>query len=1275
MRFIAAGPDLPGNLLNARDEGDVVFVCGSGVSRRLAGLPDFFGLADAVIADLGVQKESDAAKVLRVARSLGRHCDIPGLVAADAVFGHLEREFDVATIQASVARALAPAPNVDVSAHATLLRLARTHDGCTKLITTNFDRLFERADSSVPIWTSLQLPSLSRFGNLDGIVYLHGRVNDDSSDVEKPGLILGSSDFGSAYLSDGWATEFLRKIVSTHLVVFIGYSADDPPMRYLLEGLHKTQGRTRSIYAFQSNDSEGAISRWNQRGVEAIVYDPAQCHKALWDTLHLWAKRAEDPAKWRDDVLKNARSGPRSMESFQRGQVAHIVSTHDGARAFSLSSAPATWLRVFDPSSRIGDRASRRRYKEGESDDPFVIYGLDSDPAPESTEPEARSEKPQIRWDAFSASITDLPSKTGERIPWFRGHYAKHHARLSKRLECLGSWLASVIDQPTTLWWAVQQEPLHPDIRRRMRYEVRRKVGLASVARQAWRYLLDHWDHEASDREEDWFELQQTIEDEGWTDATIRKCLEFLRPRVAVRLPIWRDEPTADSFEGSDLTDPLWLEVECPERPRDANIPNELLQSIVPRLRLLVEEASRLAMEVDDPERFLRTPLERDEKSDVSDHGRVRGLSGYVIWFAGLFDRLVQLDAAAAANEYRTWALDDNSIFQRLRLWAAVKREIETPEGFCRIVASLCEDDFWSSNNRRDLLVVMARRWNELDVDEKKILERRLLEGPPQRDHHTDEQHRKKNAWQTMNRLRWLADQGCSFTFDVDEEIASRRHDSLDWTPEWAQLAADSLESRAGFVATKTDSAPLDSVPLESLLDEAEKLSGRDNADFLVEHQPFVGWCRNHPQDALKVLSLDAEKGSFRAWAWKTLLWEQSQNPASPDLLASVATMISHVPDEQLAQFYSAATSWLGTEAVYSRLATEKPDVFDLLVDRLIEHARNTPSSTTSAIVDDDDSRDWTMDALNSPAGHLTQSLIYDPRNEDAAPDSHLALAFLDRLTRLLHLTGNARRHAIVICTHNLNWLFARFGEWTADNLLGVPNTDNAQDIAAFWAGVLWNPSISWELYRLLKVPMLAFAKEDRTARRGHSEALAYLALRGWLAPRLTQGPVEISDDELRDLLLTADSDLRSHVLWHVSRALNNEQSHDEERAAVAANLRDFFSTVWPRQKQIKTSATSLQLADMLLFNARTFEALSESVLPLLSRTTDARRIHLDDEVEGIAMSQPDHLIDLLYVILPDATEAWPNGTARILEIVEEHVKKGESKIKLSKLRRRMFGG
>lgn len=266
MRFTENGPYIPDELLLALDEGRVVFFCGAGVSRAKAQLPDFFGLADEVLKTLGVNESDPAAKILAEARGMEDRTGVPGLISADRVFGLLERKFLPVDIDRAVAKALTPKTDVDLSAHNLLLDLATSQDGKTKLVTTNFDRLFDDCGRGLQAWQPPKLPDPTRPGELDGVVYLHGRATEKYSGAEGDGFVLSSAEFGRAYLAEGWATRFFRGVIDRYAVVFIGYAADDPPVQYLLEALNKTNGRLSEVYAFQSGDDGEAKARWEHKG-------------------------------------------------------------------------------------------------------------------------------------------------------------------------------------------------------------------------------------------------------------------------------------------------------------------------------------------------------------------------------------------------------------------------------------------------------------------------------------------------------------------------------------------------------------------------------------------------------------------------------------------------------------------------------------------------------------------------------------------------------------------------------------------------------------------------------------------------------------------------------------------------------------------------------------------------------------------------------------------------------------------------------------------------
>ncbi|UNW06305.1 hypothetical protein MOV98_11940 [Acinetobacter variabilis] len=61
MQFIVNGPDIPDELLQAHEEGKVVFFCGAGISYP-AGLPGFGGLVDQIYKATGA-KTTDLQQV------------------------------------------------------------------------------------------------------------------------------------------------------------------------------------------------------------------------------------------------------------------------------------------------------------------------------------------------------------------------------------------------------------------------------------------------------------------------------------------------------------------------------------------------------------------------------------------------------------------------------------------------------------------------------------------------------------------------------------------------------------------------------------------------------------------------------------------------------------------------------------------------------------------------------------------------------------------------------------------------------------------------------------------------------------------------------------------------------------------------------------------------------------------------------------------------------------------------------------------------------------
>src|SRR6476619_4207378 len=175
MRFIPGGPDIPEELLVARDKGDVIFFCGAGVSQHNAHLPNFENLSRKVIEALGSAQDSPARKLVETAAGIGAIAGVGGLVATDRIFGLLEREFEVQDVREAVAKAIRPPDGYGLDAHRVLLDLATSRTGVTRLVTTNFDPLFEESAPDLPSWGPPRLPDPRSDHEFRGIVHLHGR--------------------------------------------------------------------------------------------------------------------------------------------------------------------------------------------------------------------------------------------------------------------------------------------------------------------------------------------------------------------------------------------------------------------------------------------------------------------------------------------------------------------------------------------------------------------------------------------------------------------------------------------------------------------------------------------------------------------------------------------------------------------------------------------------------------------------------------------------------------------------------------------------------------------------------------------------------------------------------------------------------------------------------------------------------------------------------------------------------------------------------------------
>ena len=1238
MRFFENGPAIPDELLHARDEGWVVFFCGAGVSRAKAGLPDFFGLAEKVMETLGVLVDSPARKLLEEARNLEAKTGVAGVIPADRIFGLLEREFSTDVIEAAVASALRPDDEPDdepdLTAHRTILDLATTKEGLVHVVTTNFDRLFDDCGRGLSSWQRPRLPDPSRPKDVNGIVYLHGKATSDYQRAEGDGFVLSSSQFGQAYLSEGWATSFFREIIDKYVVVFVGYAADDPPVHYLLEGLNR-QLNERQVYAFQQGEADDAASKWGHRGVKAIAYAEDSGHTALWDTLEAWAQRARDPDQWYLEVINKAKQGPQSLPPHERGQVAHIVSTIEGVRKLSKGEEPppAEWLCVFDKYRRYGEPGKLGGFlQEGPYVDPFDIYRIDSDVPPDRAS--SRDRKPPTdAWDAFNLSRVDKSILSDDNFSSITGRWASNVPPLPSRLRPMGAWIRSVADQPAAVWWAVRTTSLHPDIR----YEIRLALTdsqrpISPAVRDAWYCLLEYWE-QGRDRDvdsDDWYRLTDRISKDGWSKSVVRAYAACYRPYLRVDPPLGSPKPPEQEDEIS-LRDLIGLEVVYPaDNSESIDIPDEWITPVVVVLRKNLETALELEIEID------KDGLGSEISSIVSIDDPYE-LSGAVIEFTSVFDRLMQLDLKAARREFSKWLVEDDPIFTRLRIWAACKSDLVPDDQFGSVLADVSDKAFWDRSHEWDLLHTLSARWNGLSADTCVEIENRILKGRSRRDQETEEDFRKYSAWSILARITWLSQKGCKLYLNLEEETDRLRELVPEWKPEDADAIVISGETRGGIVRTETDHSALLDIPLASVLPEARRLSGRRD-DLFVEYNPFAGLSAARPVRAFSALRIAANAGDFPDWAWSSFLCTEKRKTDKSRFMVLIAERLAGYLDSGKTELVRPAAGWLVN--VSGRLDDESSASFHRVTSALIGALQRGTESGASEIWQVDGVQDWANAALNAPAGKVAQSVLCRAQQTD----------ILEYADELLALPDDLRRHVLVMFARWTDWFYRVNREWSEENLLSVLDYGDSHDRDAFWEGVFLRPKVNQELFMRLKPNLLRLAKKDGKKRRRHSQGLSSLILSGWGS--FIEGTCDrcIFNEEFRTILVQTDDKFRSYALWHLEKRSCDE--NEETKNKWTSWLPEFLKDVWPYQRKANSPAVSASLCHLVFSNEELFPELVEIILPRLAKIDghDWGWFKARDFVK----KHPRQMLDLLYAVLPDNVSAWPYGIGDILAPINE---------------------
>ena len=1248
MRFHADGPLMPDILLERRDAGRVVFLCGAGVSLP-SGMPDFVGLTRHVIESFDPPEDSGVMTAFEPWRR-----NRPGpRVPLDQIFNLLHQEYGRNDVNALVTERLTAVPKSGKlpREHDLIKRISSSRAGAPQIVTTNFDRLFEIGGTGAKAGPHVPpaLPDLARGASIEGITYLHGRLAEAGAVDHR--YVLSSADFGRAYLADGWATDFVRELLKRYTVVLVGYQAEDPPIKYLLQGLSQDGEHDRSrLYVLDKGLHEDIEAKWRDRGATAVAFPG---YPQLWQTMEAWAERADDPRDWRASVISTTRRDPKGMAPHERGQVAHVLRTNPGARLLSRagSAAHPEWICVLDASVRAAE--PDRGFGTGDGTfDPGLAYGLDDDLGHVSEEDRLRG----------IGNDNLLAWRPGDDSPHefhrLGGRQAEGAETMPTRLGHLVDWIRKSVHSPVLAWWAVRQNGLHPRLLHCIEREVSDNDDLHESALHAWNLVLEHHrDPRSRHWDGSWFHFRKRVAAEGWTDSVLRDFRRVSRPRLEIRPSAGLDNvrPPTAGWDDIQLRDLGRVELKFLERhDNDLVVPDTALPQVFRILEDQLAVASGLLADVGT--RSFTTPTcYQDREAD----GEMRHpeAAEVMILFVKLFERLTETRPELARAHVLTWPEADRFYFRKIKLYGLSRERLFEAEHAAKAVASLDQDAFWDTDVARELLFLLTDRWGEFSPYAKARLTERILDGPDQRDWWPDDEIPRMRRGLAARYGRYLELHGCDFT----PEHAARLSKIVAGLPDWSDALADSTVTepgmRVGWVGIDEAPDSLVDLPVGEIVAKAKSLPGRGLQGF-TERRPFKGLVRSNPRMALSALTAAGKKGEYPAEQWSVMI-DGLPDDIRPRLKRVFMHRIGRLPDDAIIELRYNLGRWL-EEALESILDLDEDlawGVYDHVVDGIRGGGEEAATSSQGDVFLDGKvirrSRRTLDHAINGPLGMCAEALFKAVPGETHEAGSLLPDQVKTRLERLLSASGEGADHAVSVTTRRLNWLMHVDPEWTRNLLVPMLDFDNPASEPA-WNGFLNQGKPSLSALAVLVKPLLldlhpwieGFAWERELS----DVAGQWLGLMRIFRPDQPDG---LTRREMRSVLRSmSDAARHRFISWLAQVGKGNDNGW-------TSLVVPFLEEAWPKERRFRTSLSARAWLGLLEDSDDSFPAVYPAVKKFLvpvepNGYSFFRFTRETDEDEPITTRFPEVTLDLVDAVTPGVVTGPPYELPGILGLIAE---------------------
>ena len=1253
MQFITNGPDIPDALLQAHEENRVVFFCGAGISYP-AGLPGFKGLVEEIYKRAGTT-------LTVIEREAFGHEQF------DATLDLLERRLpgQRLAVRRALAKTLKPKLRRKgaTDTQAALLRLARDREGALRLVTTNYDRIFHvaarRTGQEFQTYAAPMLP-IPKNSRWDGLVYLHGLLPEKEDDTTLNRLVITSGDFGLAYLTERWAARFVSELFRNYEVCFIGYSINDPVLRYMMDALaaDRMLGEiTPQAWALgdcePGQESQKTIE-WEAKGVTPILYQVSAGsydHSALHQTLQAWADTYRDGVQGKEAIIvKHALTSPQDstrQDDFV-GRVLWALSDQSGL--------PAKRFADFNPVPSLDwllETFRLERFGYGD----LNRFGVLTNDKLDSTLHFSLIRRP-VSYDRAPPML--LADGNTTRSQWDSVMF--HLARwLLRHLDDprLVIWIAERGGQLHDRWkWLLEQEldrfaSLERDGKLSELDEIRLHASKAipgPIMRTLWRLLLSGR-VKSTWNDADIYRWKDRLKREGLNTTLRFELRELLAPKVVIKQPFrWFDDPnstdepiqikklvnwelalTADHTNTalSDMADECWISA---------------LPCLLEDLQQLLRDALDLLRELGDANDF--SDCSYWDLPSITPHWQNRDLSEWVHLIELLRDAWLAVrvnDSARATRIAQSWIELPYPTFKRLALFAASQDDCIMPEQWVDWLVNEEAWLLWSIETRREGFRLFVLQGRYLSGAAQKRLEVAILNGPPReiyRDDHEEDQWQEFMAHSVWLYLAKLNISGCI----LGESTAARLEVISDTYPDW-RLATNERDEFSSWMSGTGDPDYEDRIKVNIAPRKRQDLT-----TWLKEKAPkrrafyedtWRDVCRTrffHSLFALCDLSQDC---IWPADRWREALQVWAEEGMVLRSWRYAAPLLQSMPDDVLQKVIHSVTWWL-------QEVSKSINRHESLLKNLCHRVLTLPLETDqSSLVNrnDDETNDLVGSAINHPVGHVTQALInlWFKQNPN---DSDLLPADLEPIfTALCGTEVEQFRPARVIMGSRLISFFRVDRIWTEQHLLPLFDWSNPLEAKAVWEGFLWSPRLYQPLLIAFKPQFLESAKHYGNLGK-HKQQFAVFLTYAALDP--TQG---FTVDEFRSAIGAFPQEGLERSAQALYQAL--EGAGDQREDYWINRAQPFWQNIWPKSRSLATPRIAQSLARLVIAARRKFPAALDAVQDWLKPIEQPHYIIRSLAESGLCKLFPEEALQLLDLIIAD--QQWvPKQIGDCLDEMEE---------------------